>query len=232
MNTTTFLQKVKRDLPELGWHEDKNRGNVRGDYFVTEFTIEDGRLTIWSPGLLWKHIFKIINFMPLTQEERDGFIDKLIDKDDDDAYYDGIGIDLDLSELNDKEYTVLLQAIKKWMNECDTIRKSDDDIDQIVLIHPDLDEDNVPCFLRDCKCIVGSGDWRAGIISTKDWDLDKPELHEAIIDSTGDCFGIGEDYDNELEYQRERGGVDYLEELEKVYPGAKKISRIYTTDWD
>lgn len=242
MNSWNFINRIKKDLPELLWHEDKGWKRTIGNYFVTEFRIQedDVRFIIWSPTLLWKNIFKVLGFTTIPQEEKDAFINKLIDRDDGDEYEEGIGIDLDIYDLKENEYKLLIEAIRKWMIECDRIRKSDKDEDQIVIIHPDCDEENIGCILRDCKCIVkpknprsfGSG-WRAAVISTKDWDFGKDEFVDAVTDSTGDSLSIYNDDDgSELQYINKDEETDFIEELEKVYPGANMISKIYITDWD
>ena len=242
MEKAAFLQRIKQDLPELQW---KNYGHItEGVYFITGFFIDQWQawlplFYICSPKLLWETILEEMKNRPdlfPTESDRDAFEYKIIDKDCGDKFTYSEDIRIEIPSLSEKEFEFLVSVIKKWETKCDTLRRSYKDEDQIVIIHPDLTEDRIPLVLKDFKCIVSgteNEDWRAGIISTKDWDFGNEKLRMALYENSGDCFDIEEaDEEYSLSWRFSDAGCDLIRELEKVYPGASEITKIYTTDWD
>ena len=200
----TKEELIRTSLPELNW-EDLGWG-WRGIYFITD-------ISLYKDNNEWSLEF----YSPRLQEEVLG------------APGNG-DVKLELWKYSIDDIKKFILGIKNWMSWIDSYKGSTEDIDQLVLIHPDVGDFNAPCFLRDFKVIVDipDGDGRLGILSTKKWNLGNQELLDLILNDTGDCFAI-EPADCIYPDPEFWAG---LEELEKVYPGAKDIKRIYYTDFD
>ena len=214
MNKSKKAEIFKALLPELGW-EEISEDMFLGGYFVSgiDLCFRKGEWILeLGGGEKLREIIK--NHLPVNKITEDELIG---------------GIELGRLPLS--YIKRIAEGIRSWMSWCDNLRKGEKDVDQIVLIHPDLDTYTVPWFLKDFKVIVEGQnsveETRLGVLSTKDWDLGKEELRDAILDATSDNFSIWPDKNPEIE-----DFDDVLDELEKSYPGAKNIKRIYNTDWD
>ncbi len=198
----TKEELIRTSLPELNW-EDLCWG-WRGTYFITG-------INLCKDNNEWSLEF----YSPRLQEEVLG------------TSGDG-HVKLELWKYSIDDIKKFILGIKNWMSWIDSYKGSTEDIDQLVFIHPDVNES---CFLRDFKVIVDIHDGygvRLGILSTKKWNLGNQELLDLILSDSRDCFAIWP----EQSIYPEPEVLSALEELEKVYPGAKDIKRIYYTDFD
>ena len=129
---------------------------------------------------------------------------------------------------SEEDLDFFLRNLRRYVDKCESVRHSDEDIDQIVFLHPDIPEDETFGFFKDFKCIVKSSDgYSIGIISTKDWDFRNEELIDLFCSSNGDALGIERCTYNDLD----EDDVDLLLELYEKYPG-KNTKFIYTTSYD
>lgn len=212
----TKEELIRTSLPELNW-EDLD-WCWRGTYFVVDISLiknsGDWVLELYGSRL----IEEVLRLFPSGTLEDNHRIVKF-----------------ELWKYSIDDIKKFILGIKNWMSWIDSYKGSTEDIDQLVLIHPDVDDFNAPCFLRDFKVIVDIPDGdggRLGILSTKKWNLGNQELLELILNDTGDCFSIVPDQLSEESIYLDPEFWAGLEELEKVYPGAKDIKRIYYTDFD
>ena len=224
----SYFEKFKEELPEFKW-EERNRGtSLSGHYFVNEFWIDNVGLSVGHAPLLFKTLLeesensKIkylkYKFKYLIAFDENGRFDY------DYSSWDGE----DYKFESEEELDFFISAIRVWMKKCDSLRKSDRDEKQLVLIHPDLDKYSAPRFLDDLDYISDYDEdgWRVGVMNTNKWDLSKEDLIEAISDNSGDCFNI-EEGDPDLYIEKET-----LEKFFEDHPEARGISNVYITDWD
>ena len=245
MNKQELSKKLKSDLPGFIWEDRKNIYEyyfLRGQYFVNEFFIDDehgkssGYLVIDDcSDNFWQCVFKILKKPEFSDLNNETFINSIVDKEYADVYEKGTRISIEISGISDHIYDFIKKTIIDWMEKCDNLRKSNKNKEVLVLIHPDCDNFNVPCILRDMKCIVGppkDWEWRLGVMNLKDWNFSDNSLCDLLSDSTGDCFWIDKTDSDELEERSDEAGIDLMSELLKVYPQAQGIKEIFTTDWD
>lgn len=132
--------------------------------------------------------------------------------------------------ISDAEFDIIISALKMWKADIDAARHGDD-VPQIVLIHPDMDEYSCKELLRDFDCITTVTDqWgvRAGIMNAKKWNFSNPDLVRLLTESSGDCFNIGP-----LQDLNDANTNMLLNELQKIYRrNVKSITKIFSTDYD
>lgn len=158
----------------------------------------------------------------------------LIEKDKYSDISDGI-------EFNsEEELDTFIQKVHKWMKDCDSLKGSDRNEDQIVFLDIEHDENRLPCFLKDFKYIIDEESYYGmgllhgiGVINSQIWDFSKKELLKTIHDST-DGFLIIEPYDIEKDkYKICEGEEELIEEFYNQHPEAREIKEIYVTScWD
>lgn len=134
--------------------------------------------------------------------------------------------------ISGAEFDIIISALKMWKADIDAVRHGDD-VPQIVLIHPDMDEYSCKELLRDFDCItktIGEFYCRAGIISAKKWNFSDTNLVKLLAESSGECFSIWP-IDSLNEFTDD---VDLLVgELKKLYSGnVESIDKIFMTDYD
>ena len=205
------IEKFKEVIPELLWK--KGNENIYCYYFTNRFTFfKDGRMeNMMPPELLGEYIQDDIENCPEESREKyeeDEWCESTFDSEEDLDFF--------------------LRNLRRYVDKCESVRHSDEDLNQIVFLHPDIPEDETFGFLRDFKYIVKSSDgYSIGIISTKDWDFRNEELIDLFCSSNGDALGIERCTYNDLD----EDDVDLLLELYEKYPG-KNTKFIYTTSYD
>lgn len=211
-----IIEKFKAVVPEFTWKRDEDDETIYGYYFTNRFsfypngTIENNMY----PELLDTYFREDIEQCP--KESREKY-----------ENYEWSGSTFDSEE----DLDFFLRSLRRYVDECESVRHSNEDIDQIVFLHPDIPEDEVLGFLNDFKCVINSPNfcgYGVGIISTKNWDFRNEELIDLFCSSNGDAFGIEEYEDGDIDEDDE----ELLEELYKKYPEAKNIKSIYITSYD
>lgn len=213
MEAKELFEKLKKELPEFIWNGDYEYGWYNGYYFVNEFSIENNEISIeCCPPLFIKAYLEIANIKEANNEIEDGVF--VIESEE----------DLDL----------FIKAARLWMERCDSLRKSDRNEKQIILIHPDLYELSVPKFLKDFDYIYtdpDNSDLRIGVMDARKWDFSKEELVDAISDNTASCFSI---QPSDLEFVEDSciWPESFMQDFYNKYPEARDIKEKYETDWD
>lgn len=139
-----------------------------------------------------------------------------------------------IDDIDDHILDLIIKGLRNWKNYIDGIRKSKDEKDQLIIIHPDWD---IESFKKDFKIVCGEGmNWRLGIMSTGEWDFSNDELCDELHENSCDCFGIGSIFDEGWssleEWLEDSDLTEVYEELKKKYPGVDLIKDIYETDFD
>lgn len=213
VKTEKIIEKFKAVVPEFIWKKDKNDETIYGYYFTNQFSFfPDGTMeNNMSPELLDTYLLDDIKNCP--KESREKY-----------KNYEWSGSTFD----SEKDLEFFLCNLRHYVDECESVRHSDEDVDQIVFLHPDIPEDEVFGFLNDFKCIIKptNCDYGIGVISTKNWNFRNEDLIDLFCSSNGDAFGINE-YEDEVEEE-----VELLKKLYKKYPSAKNIRRMYVTSYD
>jgi hypothetical protein len=149
---------------------------------------------------------------------------------------------VDISLLDKKTFKYLVEILKNWKIDCDNLRKGDKDEDQLILITDDC-YSKYPDIWKYCKFITPEinsnyGKHQLGVISRKDWDFDKLEFREKVLEkidglgiipyndkyySTKDEVWLNESYDLDR----------HLKELNKNYKIPNNyLDILYITDYD
>lgn len=219
MNKKDILNQFKLKFPDFTITSDS------ANYRLAEFNLRSGQLAL---------PYALESFMMDKVKEKigkfigDAFVDFL--SDDRDCLL------FDITRLDQRSLDIIFDAVRSWKQDFDKSLKSDSIIqivDQVVLIHPDIDDISAPDLLKDCTSIIGkSGSWRIGIISTSTWDFSNQEFIDHIEENSDECFHIYEVEDDELDevLGDSRLGREY-ERLVKHRPELAK-AKVYTTDWD
>lgn len=219
MNKKDILNQFKLKFPDFTITSDS------AHYRLAEFNLRSGQLAL---------PYALESFMMDKVKEKigkfigDAFVDFL--SDDRDCLL------FDITRLDQRSLDIIFDAVRSWKQDFDKSLKSDSIIqivDQVVLIHPDIDDISAPDLLKDCTSIIGkSGSWRIGIISTSTWDFSNQEFTEHIEENSEDCFcidGVEED-DLDEALGETKLGREY-ERLVNQRPELAK-AKIYITDWD
>lgn len=211
MKKEDLEKRFKKEFPEFKWID--KYGDLRTEFALAEISVnEDYEDYIEIP-------MGSKNFIPGIEN----FIE--------DTYDNTLTIDSINEELFDK----IIEGIKQWREHIDSIRKSKDERDQLIFIHPDW---YIESFEKDFKIIVGEANslgGRLGIMSTKDWDFSNDDLCRELNENSRDCFAIGlisERYDSLEEALEDMELTKEYEELKEKYPGIESITEIYDTDFD
>ncbi len=196
VKTEKIIEKFKAIVPEFIWKKDKNDETIYGYYFTNQFSFfPDGTMeNNMSPELLDTYLLDNIKNCP--KESREKY-----------KNYEWSGSTFD----SEDDLNFFLCNLRHYVDECESVRHSDEDIDQIVFLHPDIPMDEVFGFINDFKCIINPGVWTYGIgvISTKNWNFRNENLIDLFCSSNGDAFGI-EEYEDEVEEE-----VELLKQLYK-----------------
>lgn len=211
MKREEIFEKLKKELPEFIWSHSYSYDT--GCYFVNEFSVEGVLGSIeCCPPLFISTYLEITNMKKASDDIEDGIF--IIESEE----------DLDL----------FIKAARVWMKKCDSLRKSDRDEKQIILIHPDLDESLVPMFFKDFDYIYAdpdSPDLRIGVMDARKWDFSKEELADAICNNTDNCFSI---QPSDLKFVEDSciWPESFMQDFYNKYPEARDIKEKYETNWD
>ena len=220
MNKKDILNQFKSEFPDFTITSDS------AHYRLAEFNLRSGQLSL---------PYSLESFMMDKVKEKiekffgDAFVDFLSDVCD-------CCLLFDIARLDQRSLDIIFDAVRSWKQDFDKSLKSDNIIqivDQVVLIHPDIDNINAPDLLKDCTTIIGkSRSWRIGIISTSTWDFSNQEFIEYIEENSEDCFCIDEIKGDKLDEALgdARLGRGY-ERLVNQRPELAK-AKVYITDWD
>lgn len=211
MKKEDLEKRFKKEFPEFKWID--KYGDLKTEFALAEISVndnEDYEDYIEIPMGSKNFIPGIENFIEDT--------------------YDNT---LTINSINEELFDKIIEGIKQWREHIDSIRKSEDERDQLVLIHPDWD---IESFKKDFKIVCGDDmDWRLGIMSTKDWDFSNDDLCRELNENSKDCFAIGlmsERWDSLEEALEDMELTKEYEELKEKYPGVGSITEIYDTDFD
>jgi hypothetical protein len=223
MKNEELIEKLKKELPELNWKDD-----VRYAYIESNFAcsfIMAGETCDGDGFDISVHVAeKMLDYVKKNNLDTTGRFNQVFNIEE--------GF-ISIDDIDDYILDLIIKGLRNWKNYIDGLRKSKDERDQLIFIHPDWD---IESFKKDFKIIVGEDmDWRLGIINTKDWDFSNDELCAELGENSCDCFGIGPFYDmwDSLEEALEDWDLtEEYEELKKKYPGVDLIEDIYDTDFD
>jgi len=221
MNKKDILDQFKSEFPDFTITSDS------AHYGLAEFNLRSGQLAL--PYALGSFVVDKVK-ENIGKSMGNAFVDFLII---DECDYCPL---FDITRLDQKSLDVIFDAVRSWKQDFDKSRKSNNIIqieDQVVLIHPDVDDISAPDLLKDCTSIIGkSGSWRIGIINTSTWDFSNQGFIDHIEENSDCCFHIYEVEDDELDevLGDARLGREY-ERLVKHRPELAK-AKVYTTDWD
>ena len=140
-----------------------------------------------------------------------------------------------IAELTSQDVECIVTAIFDWKQKCDALKVDpDENKDQLVVIHENMDDWNAQEILRDFRFIVSDDNesWapRLGVISSKKWNFGNDDFLWLLQRNSEDCFGVGSISRDELFGEYELG--DLYNKLKQLYPNLDNIHRIYATDWD
>lgn len=220
MNKKDILNQFKLKFPDFTITSDS------AHYGLAEFNLRSGQLAL--PYSLGSFMMDKVN-ENIKKSMGDAFVDFLISDDCDSCLL------FDITRLDQRSLDTIFDVIRSWKQDFDKSRKSNiiQIEDQVVLIHPDIDNISAPDLLKDCTSIIGkSGSWRIGIISTSTWDFSNQEFTEHIEENSEDCFcidGVEED-DLDEALGETKLGREY-ERLVNQRPELAK-AKVYITDWD
>ena len=222
--TSTFISKITKDLPEIGWDYKKSSYFLFGELFVTAFDIgyEDHHMNLSGGKVMYDAFISVLekygkNLNYFFNEEE--------------ICYNNIDADIDVTQLTGQKYDIFVECIKKWIKSFKKIKETDESGDQVVLIHPDCGDWEIPSILKDFSTIIKSKDpceFSVGILDKSKWNFSNKILREELQENSRDCFSIWVSNVQEL---RERLDDDVLTELFTVRPDALNLP-IYGTDWD
>ena len=219
-----FINKITKDVPEIGWDNNRSPYFLTGELFASNFEISYNIPNIdVHGGELMYDAFEAV--LSKYGKDMSYFFDK------EEIYYGNhIYAEVDTTTLTGLKYDIFVECLKEWIKSFESIKKTDKDKDQIVLIHPDCDNWTIPSILKDFSTIIkgDSFEFSVGIVSTSKWNFSNRFLCEELQSNSGDCFGIGLTNKEEL---LNRITPEMLSELLKVCPNALELP-IYTTDWD
>ena len=221
MNKEKLIEKLKNELPELNWREECT--NLESNFACAFMLAGD---TYDGDGFdIPVHVAKkILNYVKKNNLDTTGRFKQVFKPEE--------GV-ISIDDIDDYILDLIIKGLRNWKNYIDGLRKSKDERDQLIIIHPDWD---IESFKKAFKIIVGEDmDWRLGIISTKDWDFSNDELCDELNENSCDCFGIGsifDTWDSLEELLEEWDLTKEYEELKKKYPGVDLIKDIYDTDFD
>ena len=209
MKKEDLVKRFKEEFPEFNWEE-------RYDYLRTNFALAQIQVD--------EEFVEI----PMGSKKFIPGIKNLIE--------DEYDVSLTIDSINEEILDKIIKGIKCWEKHIDKLRKSKNERDQLIFIHPGWD---IESFKKDFKIVVGENvDWRLGIMSTGDWDFSNDELCTELQENSGDCFGIGpffDQWDDSLEEALENWDLtEAYEELKKKYSNVELIKDedIYDTDLD
>lgn len=223
MNKEKLIERLKNELPELNWKE-KGYADLESNFACAFILAGD---TYDGVGFdISIHVAKkILNYFFQYNLDTTGKFKQVFD------LKEGF---ISIDNIDDNILDLIIKGLKYWKNYIDGLRKSKDEKDQLIIIHPDWD---IESFKKDFKIVVGEDmDWRLGIMSTKNWDFSNEELCDELNGNSCDCFGIGSIFDvwDSLEELLEDIDLtEEYEELKKKYPEVDLINKdIYETDFD
>ena len=223
MNKEKLIEKLKNELPELNWKDNIRYASIESNFACAFMLAGD---TYDGDGFdIPVHVAKkILNYVKKNNLDTTGRFKQVFKPEE--------GV-ISIDDIDDYILDLIIKGLRNWKNYIDGLRKSKDERDQLIIIHPDWD---IESFKKDFKIIVGEDmDWRLGIISTKDWDFSNDELCDELNENSCDCFGIGsifDTWDSLEELLEEWDLTKEYEELKKKYPGVDLIKDIYDTDFD
>ena len=225
MKKEELIKKLQDELPELNW-----KTNIRYADLESNFACS----MIWAgeqhegTGLdMSIHVAeKVLDYVKKNNLDTDGRFKQIFNPEE--------GL-ISVDDIDDHILDLIIKGLRGWKNYIDGIRKSSDERDQLIFIHPDWD---IESFEKDFKVVVGEDmDWRLGIMSTKDWDFSNYELCNELNENSCDSFAIGslfDVWDSIEETLADRELTEEYEELKKKYRGVELIRDmdIYETDFD
>lgn len=227
MKIQEFTDKLKKELPELNWKDYVVSEDIISDFAFSEILVGDFYGSI-GLRISSSHVAKkVLNYIERNNLDTTGRFKQVFDSEE--------GF-ISINDIDDYILDLIIKGLKNWKEYIDRIRKSKDERDQLIIIHPDWDIDS---FKNDFKIVCGDNrDYRIGIMSTKDWDFSNDKLCSELTENSCDCFGIGllsdvtdsfdeflEDSDDEL--------TKAWEELKEKYPDfVVSYEDIYITDFD
>lgn len=228
MDKERLIERLKNELSDLNWKERKERKYTDLESnFACAFILAGDTYSGTGFGISIHVAKKILNYIEKNNLDITGRFKKVFN------FEDGF---TSIDDIDDHILDLTIKGLKNWKNYIDGLRKSKDERDQLILIHPDWD---IESFKKDFKIVCGEdGDWRLGIMSTGEWNFSNDELCDELNKNSCDCFGIGSFYDMMLdwdsleEFLEDKDLTEEYEELKKKYPDVNSIKDIYDTDFD
>ena len=218
MNKKDILDKFKLEFPDFTITSDS------AHYGLAEFNLRSGQLALpyalesFMMDKVKEKIWKVIGFAFANFLISNDWVSYLL---------------FDITRLDQISLDTIFDAVRSWKQDFDKSLKSNNIIqivDQVVLIHPDIDDTNAPDLLKDCTSIIGkSGSWRIGIISTSTWDFSNQEFTEHIEENSDDRFCI----DEVDKLDEALGGTKLGREYERLVNQRPELAKakVYITDW-
>jgi len=218
MDKERLIERLKNELPELNWKE-REYADLESKFACASILAGD---TYDGTGFYIHSIHvanKILNYIEKNNLDTTGKFKQVFKPEDNFTSID---------DIDDNILDLIIKGLRNWKNYIDGLRKSKDERNQLIIIHPDWD---IESFKKDFKIVCGG----LGIMSTGEWDFSNDELCGELNENSCDCFGIGSIFDmwDSLEELLEDWDLtEEYEELKKKYPGVDLIKDIYETDFD